>query len=103
MVKNLKLMPDYECFALWDIDSTDNINPASLPISEDLKKRIEKWQDVYDATLNEVDPTSSGFESPDAEQAFDIEGRAIWEELKNELGRSYNIQHFSVIENDVIK
>jgi hypothetical protein len=48
MSKRLKLMPDYECFALWDIDGVENVDPANLPISSDLKERIIRWEDAYD-------------------------------------------------------
>lgn len=102
MVKKLKLMPDYECFALWDIDSVGNIDPASLPISDDLKERIARWEDAYDSTLNQDDPTASGFQSSDEENSFDNEGRLIWKELKSQLGESYNVRYFSVVENALI-
>lgn len=102
MVKKLKIMPDYGCFALWDIDTADNIDPGSLPLSDDLKERIGRWEDAYDSTLNQDDPTASCFESPDEENAFDIEGISIWEEMNNELGESYDVRYFSVVENALI-
>jgi|SRR5690554_4546548 len=102
MVKRLKLMPDYECFALWDIDIVENVDPANLPISDDLKARIGRWEDRYDDTLNQDDPAASGFPSVDEENAFDNEGRLICKELKNELGESYDISYFSVLDNELI-
>lgn len=102
MVKRLKLMPDYECFSLWDIDSVENINPACLPISDELKARIRRWENLYDDTLDQDDPTASGFKSVIDENAFDSEGRLIWKELKNELGESYDVSYFSVVENGLI-
>jgi hypothetical protein len=102
VVRKLKLMPDYECFALWDIDSVENINPASLPISDDLKARVGRWEDIYDGTLNQDDPTASGFQSADEENTFDSEGRLIWKELKDELGESYDVSYFSIVENTLI-
>ena len=35
-----------------------------------------------DNTLNQDDPTASGFRNSDEENSFDREGRSIWEELK---------------------
>ena len=102
MHKRLKLMPDYECFALWDIDGVENVDPARLPISGGLKERIGRWEDEYDNTLNQDDPTASGFRSLDEENSFDREGRLIWEELKKELGESYDVRYFSVVENTLI-
>ena len=95
-------MPDYECFALWDIDSVENIDAASLPIPADLKERIARWEDVYDTTLNKDDPTASGFQDSDEEKDFDNEGRLIWKKLKHELGESYDVIYFSVMENILI-
>lgn len=103
MVKRLKLMPDYECFALWDADNIENINPAYLPISDDLKARIGRWEDSYDATLNQDDPTASGFQNDEEENTFDSEGRFIWKELKKELGDSYDVSYFSIVENSLIE
>lgn len=102
MYKRLKLMPDYECFALWDIDGVANVDPAKLPISGGLKERIGRWEDAYDNTLNQDDPTASGFRNSDEENSFDREGRSIWEELKKELGESYDVRYFSVVENTLI-
>lgn len=95
-------MPDYECFALWDIDEIENIDPAKLPISDSLKERIGRWEDAYDKTLKQDDPTASGFENPSEEAEFDNEGKLIWEAMKKELGEGYNICYFSVIENSLI-
>ncbi|NVJ60932.1 MAG: hypothetical protein HWE27_11110 [Gammaproteobacteria bacterium] len=102
MTRQLKLMPDYECFALWDVDSVENIDPASLPISDELKDRIGRWESAYDYTLNQDDPTESGFQSTDDEESFDLEGRLIWKELKNELGESFEVKYFSIVENALL-
>ncbi|BCV43649.1 hypothetical protein TUM17379_06670 [Shewanella algae] len=39
MPNRLKLLPDYECYALWDVDSLDNLDSRKLSISDELKKR----------------------------------------------------------------
>ena len=102
MTKRLKIMPEYECFSLWDVGSSDNIDSALLPITDDLKERIMSWEVAYDATLNQDNPTASGFRDAAEESAFDNEGRLIWEKLKNELGDSYDITYFSIKENALI-
>jgi hypothetical protein len=102
MSKRLRLIPDYECFALWDIDGVENVDPANLPISSDLKERIRRWEDAYNNTLNQDDPSASGFRNSNEENSFDREGRLIWEELKKELGESYDVRYFSIVENTLI-
>lgn len=102
MSTKLKLMPDYECFALWDVDSVENINPAELPISDSLKSRIARWEEAYDSTLDRDDPTSSGFRSSEDENSFDHEGQLILQQLKQELGNSYDVRYFSVVQNSLV-
>ena len=103
MSKRLKLLPDYECFALWDVDGIENIDPAKLPISDQLKSRISNWEDAYDGTLNQDDPTESGFNSQEEEASFEKEGRLIWKALKEELGEEYEVSYFSVLENKLLQ
>jgi hypothetical protein len=94
-MRNVKLMADYECFAIWDEDLIDNINPDDLPISDELKSRIHQWEDAFDITLNRQDPANSGFSSIEALQRFDDEGKDIWYRLRNELGDQYVVRYFS--------
>ncbi|MEL4382062.1 hypothetical protein [Shewanella algae] len=102
MPNRLKLLPDYECYALWDVDSLDNLDSRKLSISDELKEKISKWEELYDSTLNNHDPSQSGFSNLDEEKEFDLEGRDIWEKLKLELGAEYEISYFSVVENKLV-
>ena len=34
MGKQIKLMADYQCWPLWNIDEPDNIAPQELPLAE---------------------------------------------------------------------
>jgi hypothetical protein len=94
-MRNLKLMADYNCFATWDTDAPDNVNPDELPISMELKSRIHEWEAEFDSTLNRSDPASSGFPTEAALRYFDLEGMKIWQSLKDELGSEYHVQYFS--------
>ena len=42
--KKIKLMPDYQCWSIWNIDTVEgedcNIDPNTLPISDDLKVKL---------------------------------------------------------------
>jgi len=92
-VKSLRLMADYECHPLWDLEPGmyGDIDPETLPISEDLKRRLAGWAREFDETLNRDDPASSGFKSDEAEQAFKERGRQLAGQLQSELGSAYSI------------
>ncbi|THK38787.1 hypothetical protein EHS39_07095 [Ensifer sp. MPMI2T] len=78
-MRTLKLMPDYHCFPLWENagKAATNVDPASLPIPEDLILRLNSWAAKFNATLNPDDPIKSGFKSETLEQAFLDEGRYL--------------------------
>ena len=92
-MRTIKLMPDYQCFPLWESSPgyVGNINPENLPISLDLKAELATWTKIYDATLNVDDPACSGFQSEAAEAEFKRNGRDLAERLKYELGPSFAV------------
>ncbi|WEX88796.1 hypothetical protein PZN02_001308 [Sinorhizobium garamanticum] len=94
-MKTLKLMPDYHCFPLWENagEAVGNVDPALLPIPEDLVLRLNSWAAKFDETLDLDDPTKSGFESEPVEQAFLDEGRHLCEALQSQLGGGYLVTH----------
>lgn len=95
-MRNLKLMTDYHCFPLWDMDEPTNVDPAALPLSEELRTELDRWAEAYDALLNDDDPASSGFASDDARLAFDQVGLGLWVKLSSELGPAYRVWYRSV-------
>ena len=97
MTTKIKLMPDYCCYPLWgiDVDNIGNINPATLPLSQDTIKRLEKWANIYDATLNWNDPASSGFPDDHSESIFEEEGISLWYQLREELYPDYAVYYLS--------
>lgn len=98
MSKKIKLMVDYGCDPLWwdESDEVGDIDPATLPLSEDTIERLHRWAKAYDATLNWADPTDSlYFESADAEAAFESEGISLWKQLQKELAPNYEVLYFS--------
>jgi hypothetical protein len=103
MTRILKLMADYDCFPIWEVfsDGIENITPDSLPISDDLKKDLHTWSDVYDQTLNIDDPESSGFVDAQSEQKFEIEGKRLWSELRSQLQTTCQILYFSEIDHEL--
>jgi hypothetical protein len=102
--RGVKVMADYSSFALWDqgLTGPGNIDPRSLPLSRDLVARLDAWAARYDATLNRSDPASSGFASPDKEQAFAKEGLTLAFEVKRELGPDWVVTAYDHWTNEVI-
>ena len=92
----LKLMPDYECYPLWEMqgDGMENVNHENLPISEELKIRLSKWADRYDQTLNWEDPAQSGFTTHRDKKEFTDEGMSIILRLKEELTELFEITSY---------
>ncbi len=90
-------MPDYGCDPLWwDDDEVGDIEPESLPLSNNTIERLHKWAKTYDATLNWEDPTDSpGFPSLEAKAAFEEEGISLWKQLQKELAPNYEVVYFS--------
>ncbi len=95
-MRNLKLMPDYFSFPLWDTDAPDNVDPAALPLSDATRARLAAWAAEFDAILNMDDPAASDFPSPEAERAFDQEGFQLWRQVSQELDGQYAVSYYSI-------
>ena len=93
MGTRLKLMSDYHCFPLWAMPG--NIDPDDLPLSDELKSALHQWATSYDRTLNHDYPPDSGFADPKDEEAFEVEGVRLGQELQRELGGLYEVVYFS--------
>lgn len=95
--KELKLMPDYDCYPLWVRDDAglENIDPNSLNISTSLKESLEIWKKKYDSTFVRKNPIESGFKSMDDEKKYYEEGKKIYYELLKELGHAYKVYYLT--------
>lgn len=93
-MKLLKLMPDYQCFPIWNLSPGEygDVNPAELPISKVLQLDLSRWAAAYDGTLNLEYPPASGFASEEAERAFKEEGARLLKLLRNELGPDFVVE-----------
>lgn len=78
---NLRLRPEFSCWPLWDSDTGENVSHYHVDISFDLAERIEVWDDRFQAIYRDEDPASSNFPTPEEEQSYVEEGRAIAREL----------------------
>jgi len=97
MSSHLKLMCDYHCFPLWDMQEGcyQNIDPESLPLSDELKSALDRWAASFDGILNQDYPPDSGFATPQDEEAFEAEGLRLWQELQRELRGLSEVIYFS--------
>ncbi|MDX8237708.1 hypothetical protein SLL78_05125 [Acinetobacter pittii] len=94
MKKLIKLMPDYQCYPLWEYDELGlvaNLNPEDLPISKVLIDKLILWSDMYDENLYLDDPINSGFKSIEDEKKFQLLGEELFKSLREELIDQYEI------------
>ncbi|MEQ1086733.1 hypothetical protein [Acinetobacter seifertii] len=94
MKKLIKLMPDYQCYPLWEYDEfglVANLNPKDLPISEILIDKLILWSDMYDETLCLDDPINSAFKSIQHEKKFKLLGEELFKSLSKELSDQYEV------------
>lgn len=96
-MEKIKLMADYGCYPLWWMspDKIGNINPETLPLTQETITRLEKWEESYNAKLNWQDPGNSPDLSPEEEAAFENEGISLWKQLQKELAPNYEVVYFS--------
>ncbi len=95
MVRRIKLMADYHCDPLWDMEEPDNIDPAELPLKQETIERLRQWAISYNNTLNINDPEASDFATQEDAEAFELEGIKLWKQLQQELASDYEIFYFS--------
>ena len=102
LYKKIKLMADFDCYPLWDLDDAGDIDPASLPLISETIARLEKWQKCYDGIMNWDEPASSDFASEEERVAFEREGISLWQQLQKELGYEYEVVYKSELQQRVL-
>lgn len=89
--RRYRLDPDYGSSSPiwdddWDGERTLNPDPASLGLSPGLCEGLRAWQDEFERTLDQDDPTRSGFRSDAERDAFNQEGDRLLHAMQHELG-----------------
>lgn len=104
MKRKIKMMADYECYPLWLIDTNQfmNIDPVTLPLSQETVKLLEEWAVIYDSTLKLDDPASSGFLNYQEQEAFEQQGVSLWKQLRQELSSEYEVFYFSELKRKLL-
>jgi hypothetical protein len=94
--RELWIMPEYDCHALWATDGTtsgvhDNVSADSLGLSPALVTAVTQWEAAYAATFVLADPAASGFSDRAAQEAFRGAGRQLAERVAGELGPEWDV------------
>lgn len=99
----IKVWPEWLSSPLWGWgdDPTaagEQIDLQDLPISSDLRDRIEQWDRQLQATFRHDDPESSGWDPLGDRQeieAYDAEGEEISKVLSEECGPMYEVWYYN--------
>lgn len=106
-MNQLKIMPEFGCYPLWKKDDTEgifeNIPLDTLMISENLRNLIQEWDNRFQGTYNDDYPPDSGFISKEEANQFEKEGIEIWNRLRNELSKSYEVSYYSISKNELFE
>jgi len=102
MMQRIKLMADFDCYPLWDMDDGGDIDPTDLPLSEGTIERLLNWQNIYDGIIDWDDPASAGFASKQEEIAFEREGMSLWQKVQKELENDYHVFYKSQLRHRVL-
>lgn len=77
----LRLAPEYGCWPTWDDETGDSVDPSTLDLSSELLKRLDEWDQTWQATFDPDDPLNSGFTDASAAGRWEAEGQAIADQL----------------------
>ena len=89
------MLSDYECFPVWrpGPSSVENIDPATLPVSQELAAALMGWAEEFDATLNHEYPPDTGFHLERDRKHFLQRVRHLAGRLARELGPGYRVTY----------
>lgn len=104
MVK-LKLMLEWGNNAfLWQQNNDGvylPVRPHNLKISKQLINDLEKWDRIFQSTLDKIYPPESGFTSREANNlltvAINTEGKHLLSRIKSELNNNYDITYDELV------
>ena len=86
MKREIKIRAIYHCSPLRDEDDAVDIDPEELPISDDLRKDLDRWAEAYDATLNQDYPPDTSGVSTETKRSLHEDGLRLQAELQKQLG-----------------
>ncbi|WP_313055873.1 hypothetical protein [Pseudomonas lopnurensis] len=94
---NLRLTSEYLAGPIFcpDPHRMGHVDIDDLPLSQELKGEIIKWDREYQATYNGDYPPDSRFSSPEAKLRHIVEGQQLAQRLQQELGGGYTVVYYS--------
>lgn len=98
----LKLMADVGAPPLWNADRGGPVSLESLPLSPALLERLERWRKVYESYLAREGRYLEQQSNSAELDAFEREGLAIWQQLREELAGVYSVLYQSSVGHDLI-
>ena len=92
----LRLMSEYLAGPLFcpEPDKMGHVDVDDLPLSQELKARINEWDSRYQATFNSDYPPDSHFFSRKAEIQHAVEGVKLAKSIQQELESSYTVEYW---------
>lgn len=79
---------------LWTLDAKGKRKPVDaedIGLSEELADRLEAWMDAFDAIYEEDNEARSRFPDAVEQLAWEAEGIALAEAIREELGASWTV------------
>ena len=103
-MRRIRLIPEYGAHPIWEWveDGTEDVDPAELPVSPDLRTALMAWDAEFQETFDKADPGASTFQSTAAEEDFERRGRALWWRLSEELRGVADVSYYSVTEGRMV-
>lgn len=91
----LRLASEYLAGPIFcpELDKMGHVDVDELPLSQELKAKINAWDSEYQATFNSDYPPDSGFSSPEAKLRHVAEGEQLAKKIQQELGGSYAVEY----------
>lgn len=74
-------------------DKMGHVDVDDLPLSEELKAKINEWDGRYQSTFNSDYPPDSGFTSSEAELQHVSEGEQLAISMQQELEGTYKVEY----------
>lgn len=100
LVRRIRFCAGWGRFPLWEarsIGEEDNVDPGTLPISDELKTYLDAWRTRFDSNLHEDYPPDSRFASTEEKRAFDEVGAELATRLQAELGPGVAVTYSPIL------
>lgn len=91
----IRIAAEWQCWPTWTTDlagTLDNPDPHDL-VDSALADELVAWADEFDAIFDPQDPGQASFGSEEAEHDFAARGRALSQQVADQLGREVTYRY----------